>query len=108
MKIQTKDSTCFVFIDDFNFINKEQLDRKFNVIMSHKRRVIFPFNYSGLEIVYITKDGENYMLPSYRLDEDPRVMVDLPKGEYKLTLNLACFGNFVKRLTMKSGKEFKH
>lgn len=97
--IELKDSTSFVIQQ--NYENKEQLMRDFKVNMSHQNLVILPYNYSGLELVYISKNHEKYLVPVFRDDNDPRMRINLPYGNYDLTLVLPNFYNLIRKQSFK-------
>jgi hypothetical protein len=103
--IQIKDSTSIVTALPYS--NKEELFLNYNIKMVNKDTLILPFNYSGLELIYITKDGVKYFLPSYRTDDDPRIKANLPIGAYDLTLVLPNMGNFIRKLKLKNINSFK-
>ncbi len=104
--IQVKDSTSNIVA--LPFFNKEELFLNYKVKMFNKDTIILPFNYSGLELLYLTKeDNIKYFLPSYRTDSDPRIKAILPVGSYQLTLVLPNMGNFIRKLKLKNINNFK-
>lgn len=74
--------------------NPEKVELKYHVNCKSEDTVILPINYSGLENAYKYNNGQMTKIKAYRIDTDPRVRIDLPKGEYHLFVRLASIKNF--------------
>lgn len=93
-------------IKQLDSTNLEQLFKRFHIKCTTNSLVTFPYNYSGLEMLFIEKNGKKQALQWYRTDIDPRIHAYLPAGEYTLTIHFPVLKNlFSKKNTLPVKKE---
>lgn len=68
--------------------NPEQLKLSFKIQCKEKTLVHLPYNYSGLERMYILRKKSKEKIFYSRSETDPRITIDLPPGNYTLELIL--------------------
>lgn len=83
-----------------NTSNPEELFLEYKVEMLHKDKVIFPVNFSGMELLYLEQACRKYTVPTERTADDPRVRAELPKGNYTAVLVLPNTINVFRKIVM--------
>jgi hypothetical protein len=93
--IQTSNSLNFVEAYQENGVS-EKLELKYRMNLVSDDTIILPINFSGLEKSLIVKENETQIIKPYRIETDPRVRLDLPKGSYHVILYLPSMKNFFR------------
>lgn len=81
-------------IESNHSININYIDSASNILIKiyhaaveeENTLVVFPFNYSGAEELILQTGEERKTIPIFRTENDPRIRVFMPSGEYEIRL----------------------